>query len=879
MLLPLIDIALFRDAIEQDYLIITPNHRLAAKISEAWSLDCQTRNSVWRTPRVFAIDHWLKHCWDELQDQNNMALSGKAVVGSQQSRYYWERAINENDPDLSSQYAKMVSQTYSTLEQWDLTVDQVHDDTPAITYLRRWSKSYRHLLRMNTLLTPAESWQSILKAFQEGLLSTETTILTYGFQSQPPLIEKLLNTASPNTRPIESDKHRANSHVVTAVDHEEELRSVASWAAQKLTQQPNQRIGIVIPDLNNSLAKVARIVNEALGDHATESVVNISAGTPLSQTSIVNSALGLIDCLNSKKALQKWLEILYSPHNLFDQLSVQSRVNAELGLRKTRRFEHSFGEFFKAVCPDNEAEVIPDSLAAVAHLRDTHSDHHRLQQNFTAWAGFFSSHLNNLGWPGKRTLNSLEYQQKEHWQRLLEQFSGLDNLGIEIGFTTALKHLRRLAQDAVFHPKTADAPLQILGLLEASGLRFDSLWVLGMDSQNFPASVAINPLLPAAFQRQHVMPHSLPERELEIARQLLLSYINNSDELILSYASKKGEETLRPSPLISDIPCVALKHLVSDVAQYPKNLMQVDQAHLFEDYAPRFDKAIESISTGVSLFKNQAACPFNAFAIHRLKAASLEEPSHGLTPSDRGTILHDILFRLWTQWGTSRELHQQSDQEIDLRLEQVATEILDDWSVHHPILRGERYRKIEKTRLIKLLWEWIVLEKQRPNFSIEALEKKQKVTFGDLDVSFRLDRIDRIDDKLLIIDYKSGAINPSHWHGERPKDPQLPLYVSATETLVNGCAFAQIIGGKIRFTGISDSLLIEGEKASGDWEQSVSQWHSSISLLAHEFTAGVAQMEVIHPSGVIYHTHLLPLNRWSEESIINKIAATAGAVE
>ena len=145
----------------------------------------------------------------------------------------------------------------------------------------------------------------------------------------------------------------------------------------------------------------------------------------------------------------------------------------------------------------------------------------------------------------------MEYQQKEHWNRLLEQFSGLDNLGIEIGFTTALKHLRRLAQDAVFHPKTADAPLQILGLLEASGLRFDSLWVLGMDSQNFPASVAINPLLPAAFQRQHVMPHSLPERELEIARQLLLSYINNSGELILSYASKKGEETLRPSPLLS----------------------------------------------------------------------------------------------------------------------------------------------------------------------------------------------------------------------------------------------------------------------------------------------------------------------------------------
>ena len=879
MLPPLIDIALFRDAIEQDYLIITPNHRLAAKISEAWSLDCQTRNSVWCTPRVFAIDHWLKYCWDELQDQNNITLSGKAVVGLPQSRYYWERAINENDPDLSSKYAKMVSQTYSTLEQWDLTVDQVHEDTPAITYLRRWSKSYRQLLAMNTLVTPAESWQSILKAFEDGLLSREGTILTYGFQSQPPLIKKILDTASPETRSIESTKNSAGSHVVMAVDHDEELRSAANWAAQKITQQPDQRIGIVVPDLNSSLTKTVRIVNEALGDYNTESIVNISAGTPLSQTSIANSALGLIECLNRKKGLQEWLEILYSPHNVFDQLSVQSRVNAELSLRKTRRFEHSFSEFFDAVCPDNEAEPIPDTLAAAAHLRDTHNDHHRLQQNFTAWAGFFNSHLKNLGWPGKRALDSLEYQQKEHWQRLLAQFSGLDNLGIEIGFANALKHLRRLAQDTVFHPKTADAPLQILGLLEASGLRFDSLWVLGMDCQSFPASVSINPLLPASFQRQHAMPHSLPERELEIARQLILGYINNSAELILSYSSKKGEETLRASPLISDIPVIALQELVSDVAQHPKTLMQADQTILFRDYAPPFDKNIESISTGGALFKNQAACPFNAFATHRLKAAALEEPSHGLNALDRGTILHDILFRLWTQWGTSLELHRQSDKDVDFRIGQVTTEVLEEWSVHHSILRGARYRTIEKTRLIKLLWEWIELEKQRPNFSIEALETKQKVTFGDLEVSLRLDRVDRVDDKLLIIDYKSGAINPSHWYGDRPKDPQLPLYVSASQAPVHGCAFAQIIGGKIRFMGISDSQMIEGEKTGIDWDQAVTQWHDSISLLADEFTAGVSQMEIIHASGVLYHTHLLPLNRWSEEPIINKDVAITGGTK
>ena len=874
MLPPLIDIALFREAIEQDSLIITPNHRLAAKINEAWAFDCRHRSSVWRTPRVFAVDHWLKSCWDELQDQNNVIVSGKGVVGAQQSRYYWERAINDNDPELSSKYAKIAGETLSTLEQWDLTIDQVPDDTNALAFLKRWTKTYRQLLARNNLITPIQSWQLIISAFEDGLLPNEPRLLTYGFQSKPPLIQKLLDTVSFDCEAIHSHKELTHRHVILAVDYDEELRSAASWAAQKVKQNPNQRIGIVIPDLNSSLPKVSRIIDEALRDNDTESVVNISAGTPLSQTTIINSALGLLESLNGKKSLQEWLEIIYSPHSVLDQLSVQARVNAELALRKTRRFEHTFNEFCRVVCPEDQNDISQEPIRVLVRLQETHSHSNRLQQNFSTWADFFKQHLNDFGWPGKRTLDSMEYQQKEHWNRLLEQFSGLDNLGIEVGFATALKYLRRLAQDAVFHPKTADAPLQILGLLEASGLRFDSLWILGMDSQNFPASVSINPLLPAGFQRQHAMPHSLPDKELQIARQLLLSYTCNSNELFLSYSSKNGEELLTPSPLIANIPTVALKTLLGHIGAFPKNLTQLDRTHLFKDYAPRFDPTTESISTGSALFKNQAACPFNAFAIHRLKATPLESPSHGLTALDRGSILHEILFRLWTQWETSLELHRKSDQEISIQLDQVSSEVLDEWSVYHPILRGNRYRLIECSRLVKLLGEWVLQEKQRSSFSIESLETKYTATFGDLQISLRLDRVDKIDGKLLIIDYKSGTINPTHWDGERPKDPQLPLYVSVCEPTVNGCAFAQIIGGKIRFTGLSDSQLIAGEKVSDNWGEQVGLWHSSMTALASEFTAGVAHMEVIHSSGITYQTHLLPLNRWSEEPMINDLVAT-----
>ena len=182
MLPPLIDITLFQQAINDDRLIITPNHRLAAKITEAWGIHCRSTQRVWHSPRVFSVDHWLKFCWEELQDHNDEAISGKAIVGSQQNRYYWERSISENDPEVSSKYAKIASDTYTSIQQWDLAVEQIQDETPALVLFKRWVKSYKRLLARNSLITIPDSWQAVIKAFETSLFHQEQEILTYGFQ-------------------------------------------------------------------------------------------------------------------------------------------------------------------------------------------------------------------------------------------------------------------------------------------------------------------------------------------------------------------------------------------------------------------------------------------------------------------------------------------------------------------------------------------------------------------------------------------------------------------------------------------------------------------------------------------------------------------------
>lgn len=893
MLPPLVDITPFCAAIEAEQLIVTSNQRLAAKITQAWGERMASNNkTVWKAPRVFAIDHWLARCWEELQDQNDSLVEGLAVVGKQQSSYYWDRAISQQDPDLVGSYVKTAEKTLAIVHNWQLTTEQIPDSSPSVAHFKAWASNFALLLKRNGLVTIQESWQLVGKGFDKGALCTEKSILLYGFQSIPPLQSAILQQASSSviTLPMHGssqggssefsqrpDNHRAAS--LACGDANQELVMAANWAATELAANPEQRIGLVIPDLSNRLQASIRHISEALQSHAVQIPVNVSAGVPLSETPLVQGAFQLLGLFRHKRPLQEWLDSLYSPYSVFAQMPVQARTDIELALRATRRFDFTLDQFIAAVRSAETGQL--DTVDSESPEQESSSDSLltpliRLQQNqrqqssglksFASWAQFFDQFLETFGWPGTRTINSLEYQQRQQWKNVLEQLAELDNLNFEVGIVRAIRHLQQLAQDKVFHPQTGDAPLQVLGLLEASGLRFDQLWILGMTSHNFPASVSINPMLPAELQRQHQMPHALPQRELEIALDLLSSFKANSDRLIVSYSQFKDEEQLEPSPLLRDLPKLNPADFAPLAVAHPRWLEQPDVTQLFDDPGPGYRPDAERIKGGASLLKNQSACPFNAFAIHRLWAEPLEEPSHGLSPADRGSILHEAMYQLWGVWQNSKILQGLSPQQIDQQISQTVATTLAQFATQHRVLQGAQYLALEQRRLHKLIAQWLEQEIQRPAFEVVQREQEVSINFGDLNLSMRLDRVDKIEDKLLIIDYKTGEVTPGNWLGERPKDPQLPLYLLASNPPANGCAFAQIKGGKINFVGHSDSQLIVEKKPLDDWPGQINQWQQALSALAAEFTSGYAAVEQYDQSAFRHQSALLPLNRWYEQA-------------
>ena len=236
----------------------------------------------------------------------------------------------------------------------------------------------------------------------------------------------------------------------------------------------------------------------------------------------------------------------------------------------------------------------------------------------------------------------------------------------------------------------------------------------------------------------------------------------------------------------------------------------------------------------------------------------------GLSAMTRGTILHEILYRLWGHWKTSNKLTELSTEALYQQVNQQIQDVLTEQAKKHPILLGLRFKELEHQRLFNLTKQWLEIEKNRVPFEVAAVEQKATINFGDLNISLSIDRVDHVDNKTVLIDYKTGSVNAKDWEGDRPKDPQLPLYVMAYTEAVNGCAFAQIKSNNIKFSGLMDDPAIPDISLCTDWPEQVQQWQQTLHNLAAEFTQGESTLRVYNKQAFNYQEYLIPLNRWNE---------------
>jgi probable DNA repair protein len=242
-----------------------------------------------------------------------------------------------------------------------------------------------------------------------------------------------------------------------------------------------------------------------------------------------------------------------------------------------------------------------------------------------------------------------------------------------------------------------------------------------------------------------------------------------------------------------------------------------------------------AVRGGTRVLADQAACPFRAFAHYRLHAEALEDPAPGLDARDRGKLVHALMREIWSQLKTSDKLKE------DLRpvISRAAQAAIKEVGVEG------RFAALECARLEKVAREWLEnVEAKRKPFRVAALEEKRTLQVAGLELSGRIDRMDKVGEKYVLIDYKGGNASTRLWEGPRPEDPQLTVYAVTAKERLAAVAFARLKAGEMRFLGTSDDKDVLPEvKPAKSWPDLLADWKREAESLGAAFAAGEARVD------------------------------------
>jgi RecB family exonuclease len=151
-----------------------------------------------------------------------------------------------------------------------------------------------------------------------------------------------------------------------------------------------------------------------------------------------------------------------------------------------------------------------------------------------------------------------------------------------------------------------------------------------------------------------------------------------------------------------------------------------------------------------------------------------------------------------------------------------------------------RLLDLEKERVKGLLHGVVEQEADREPFEIAAVELALDTGIAGLELSLRIDRVDRDSEgKNIVIDYKTGSPKRLLSREKEPKDMQLVVYAMALTGRIGGIALLNVDSRQISLDAAGYDF-----PAKVDWDHALPSWIEAVEAAAGQIARGDVRINV-----------------------------------
>jgi probable DNA repair protein len=859
------------DSLDSGEPLVMPSSRAARELRTAFDASRRALGlTAWEPAPVFSWQQWTASLWSDL------VVAGveiRLLLNAAQEHSLWREIVAEDrghrtlgSPDSLAELAQSaweLAAAYSAtayLEQF-FAGARWNALNPDSRIFSQWAAEFRKRCGDRCLLSTALLDDALAQHVVLGALPAPGALQLAGFGDLTPSREGLLTalrkrgtTVTKHDLTTSSASPPLRASVIAAHPHDE-LQLAARWVRGYLEEHRGSRprVAILVPNLTEERAELDSVLREVLAPELQSIAADLSSAPweisstiPLASLAIISDALNLVQWTLGPLSIESAGTLLLSPY-LGDrsQRDALAHFDAKTLRRQSLlRPEIDFPGVLRLLSSSD-----PHTPTPVAWLHNVNSLAQRAASVRVATYADWMEHIRVLlaaaRWPGSEshTLTATEYEATRAWDGVLDLVATLDFSGRRVPFDNALEALRMQASRTLFTPPATRAPVQVMRVAEAEGCLFDAIVFLRSTDTNWPPPEHAHPLLPLALQRSLSMPGADAARAAQRARAFTTALLQRAATVLFTSSAADDDGKLRPSPLIAELGLTQLSP--EQLCVTPPHRQRINLETVADD-SPLPPLAHNTVAGGARVLQLQAACGFRAFAEFRLHAKELETIDLGFDAAESGRRLHGALQLFWKEVETQDALRSMPSDDRDRKIRK-AVDLAMARHLHPHNAWDVSFITLQKERLTSLLQQWLDTELQRGPFKVRESEQMQPIHVGPLTLDVRFDRIDKVDDGFVLVDYKTGASgHPNQWKGPRPDDPQLPLYALPYEPHeLKGLAFAKVRVGKMKWLGYqTEPGILPPSRVNEvvDLSATVEVWRATLTQLAQDFADGRANV-------------------------------------